>query len=108
MMDVLEYWSPNIVWSGFQQGAVSERMWGYFCQLVQLCHAHGHWQKAVQQIRGAPPHASPWPETKHQRNKRRHEWKRKIESAEGHMHRAAFTLQESPVPQAFDDEIETR
>lgn len=44
-MDVLEYWHPRVGWAGFRQGTVSERMWGYFCQLVQLCHAHGHCRK---------------------------------------------------------------
>jgi hypothetical protein len=94
-MDVLEYWHPNIGWAGFKQGPVSERMWGYFCQLVQLCHAHEHWQKAVQEIRFAPPRPSIYgPESKYQRNKRRNEWKRDIERAEGHMHRAAFLAAE--------------
>jgi hypothetical protein len=90
-MDVLEYWRPTIGWAGFKRGTVSEPMWGYFCQLVQLCHAHEHWQKATQEIRFAPPRASVYgPESKYQRNKRNNEWKRDIERAEGHMHRAAY------------------
>jgi hypothetical protein len=68
-MDVLEYWHPNISWAGFRQGTVSERMWGDFYQLVQLCHAHGHWQKAAQDIRLAPPRPSVYgPESKYQSN----------------------------------------
>jgi hypothetical protein len=89
-MDVLEYWHPSMNWPGFRQGAVSEKMWGYFCQLVQLCHAHGHWQKATQQIRLTPPRASVYgPESKYQRNKRRNEWTGEINRAEGHMHRVS-------------------
>ncbi len=33
-------------------------------------------------------------ESKYQRDKRRHEWKRKIECAEGHMYRAAYLAAE--------------
>ena len=94
-MDVLEYWCSNITWAGFKQGAVSKQMWSYFCQLVQLSHAHGHWQKAAQEVRLRPPGPSPYgPESKYQRNKRRDEWKREIQRAEGHMHRAAFLAAE--------------
>lgn len=94
-MDVLEYWRPAVAWADFKQGTVSERMWGYFCQLVQLCHAHEHWEKAAQAIRFTPPRPSIYgPESKYQRNKHRNEWKREIERAEGHMHRAAFLAAE--------------
>ena len=94
-MDVLEYWHPSVSWTGFKQGAVSERMWSHFCQLVQLCHAHGHWQKVTQNIRLTPPRPSVYgPESKYQRNKRRNEWKGEINRAEGHMHRAAYLAAE--------------
>lgn len=35
-MDVLDYCRPTIGWAGFKQGAVSGRMWGYFCQLSAI------------------------------------------------------------------------
>jgi hypothetical protein len=94
-MDVLEYWHPAVNWSRFAQGAVSERIWRSFSQLVQLCHAHEHWKRAAQQIRLSPPGAPIYgSESKYQRNKRRDEWKREIQSAEGHMHRAGFLAAE--------------
>ena len=89
-MDVLEYWSPTIDWSHFKQGSVSDDAWHLFEQLVQLSHAHGHWVEAVRQIRLSPPQRPLYSESKYMSGKRRHEWRREIEQAEGHMHRAAY------------------
>jgi hypothetical protein len=70
-------------------------MWGYFCQLVQLCHAHCHWPKVIQEIRLTPPRTSVYgPESKYQRNKRRNEWEGENNRAEGQMHRAAYLVAE--------------
>ncbi len=94
-MDVLQYWHPAIDWTQFSQGTLSDGVWHHFCQLVQLCHAHQHWHEAARKIRLSPPGASFYgQESKYQRNKRRHEWKREIERAEGHMYRAAYLAAE--------------
>jgi hypothetical protein len=90
-MDVLEYWSPTIDWSGFKQGALSDKAWALLRQLVQLSHAHGHWAETAHRIRLSPPPPSIYgKESNYQRNKRKHHWEREIERAEGHMHRAAY------------------
>lgn len=94
-MDVLEYWSPAIDWSRFEQGALSDQAWNLFKAVVQLSHAHGHWAKVAQEIRLSPPRQLVFPsETKQQHKKRQDAWKRDIERAEGHMHRAAFLAAE--------------
>lgn len=95
-MDVLEYWSPRLDWSGFHQGALSDPAWNLFRAVVQLSHAHGHWADETRKIRLAPPPRPIYPsDSKYQRKKRQHSWRREIERAEGHMHRAAFLAAES-------------
>jgi hypothetical protein len=49
--------------------------------------------RASDTLRAAPP-IYLRQESKYQRNKHRSEWKREIERAEGHMHRAAFLAAE--------------
>jgi hypothetical protein len=95
MDDVLLDWHPNIDWSAFKQGAVSERMWDHFCRLIRLCHAHAHWQQVTQAKKMKPlSEALYGRESRYQRDKRRHERKRDIEGAERHMHRAGFLAAE--------------
>lgn len=108
-MDVLKYWRPSIDWSQFQQGSVSDQTWSHFCDVVQLCHAHGHWKEIAGEIRKTPPGRPIYgTESTYQRNKRRHEWKREIERAEGHMHRAGFLAAEKMAAMSYlltpDDE----
>jgi hypothetical protein len=90
-MDVIEYWAPRIDWSRFSQGAVSDRMWNAFKDLVQLCYCVEHWRELFrsQSLTRAPqPYYTP--ESRHMRKKRLDEWKRPIKGSENHMHRAAY------------------
>lgn len=89
-MDVLEYWRPKIDWTRFDQGAVSDQMWSPFGQLVQLCHCVEHWRENHRSLSlSRPPAPYYTPESRHYRKKRLDEWKRPIQAAENHMHRAA-------------------
>jgi hypothetical protein len=91
MLDVLEHWQPSIDWTDFKQGALTEQTWVIFRHLVQFCHAHEHWQEVVQQIRFAPPRASPYePESRYLRRKIADDWNLQILHTEKHMKRAAF------------------
>ena len=95
-MDVLEYWSPIIKWEQFSQDAVSDKMWAYFKQVVQLCHAHQYWEEAARiASHSRPPPSDYGKETTYARKKRLDGWKHEIERAKGHMHRAAFLTAES-------------
>jgi hypothetical protein len=88
-MDVLEFWSPTIDWSRFAQGAVSDRMWRAFKDLVKLCHCVEHWRedhRALARTRSPKPL---YPESVYMRKKRFDEWKQPQTISENHMHRAA-------------------
>ena len=79
-MDVLEYWSPTLDWSGFKQGALGDRAWSLFRQIVELSHAHVHWAEAMREIRVTRPPRPIYPnESKYQRKKRQDEWKRDVQ-----------------------------
>jgi hypothetical protein len=94
-MDVLEYWRPGIDWARFDQGAISDAMWGHFRNVVMLCHAYEHWKANANETRLTPPRSYVgMPEGKREQKKRRDEWKRNIDVKEGHMHRAAFLASE--------------
>ncbi|SDS18984.1 hypothetical protein [Bradyrhizobium canariense] len=94
-MDVLEYWAPRIDWSRFAQGAVSDRMWRAFKDLVMLCHSVEHWREVHRSLQMTrPPQPYYMPESRHYRKKRLDEWKRPITQSENHMHRAAHLADE--------------
>jgi hypothetical protein len=82
--------APQIDWTKFDRGAISEKMWSSFKALVQLCHAFQHWQKAAHDERLPGPPRPFGPETKYQSKKRGDAWKRDIERLEGHRNRAGF------------------
>jgi hypothetical protein len=100
-MDVLEYWRPNIDWSGFKQGPVSAQMWQRFQNLVQLCHAYRHWQLAAQENRRTPNQRPLYQESAYKRRKHRHEWQGAIDSCEGHMYRAAYLASDQMAAMSF-------
>jgi hypothetical protein len=90
-MDVLEYWNPNIDWSKFDQGSITDDIWKHFKELVQLCHAFRHWEEATTDIRLSPPRQWEWPpESARQFKKRQDQWKAEVRRREGHMNRAGF------------------
>jgi hypothetical protein len=92
--DLLD-WRASIDWAGFRQGAVSAQMWSYFCDLVRVCHAHGHWREVEEEKRMAPERAPlHGPESKHYRSKRRQERKSDIERALGRVNRASYLADE--------------
>lgn len=94
-MDVLEYWRPSIDWSRFDQGAISDAMWGHLRNVVMLCHACEHWKSVAYETRLTPPRSYVGiPESKREQKKRRDEWNRNIDVKDGHMHRAAFLASE--------------
>jgi hypothetical protein len=94
-MDVTEYWAPEIDWSRFVQGAVSDPMWRSFKDLVTLCHCVEHWRELLRSLRlTRAPAAYYTPETRHARKKRLDEWKRPITECENHMHRSAHLADE--------------
>jgi hypothetical protein len=94
-MDVLKYWSPTIDWNCFAQGAVSDRMWSGFKDLVILCHCVEHWREAVHSHRMSRPRAPlHTPETPYRRKKRLDEWRQPIRECDTHMHRAAHLADE--------------
>jgi len=94
-MDVLQYWRPTISWSGFRQGVLPDAIWSAFKDLVQLCHAHRHWQAEARKIRyQGPPRSYSPQETKNMLTKRRRQWEGEISKAEGHMYRAAYLAAE--------------
>jgi hypothetical protein len=101
-MDVLEYWRPNIDWSGFKQGPVSAQMWQHFQNLVQLCHAYRYWQSAAQENRRQPIQRSLYGnESAHMRRKHRQEWQGAIDRCEDHMYRAAYLAAEQMSAMSF-------
>lgn len=54
-MDVLEFWRPNIDWTSFDQGSISDAMWNHFRNVVMLCHTCEHWKAAANATRLTPP-----------------------------------------------------
>jgi hypothetical protein len=88
-MDVLDYWHPQIDWSRFRRGAISNEMWTHFQQFVQLCHAYRHWQHVTVKMRVPPPRPSIDAESEYVRKKHRNEWKNEVHRSEGHLYRAA-------------------
>src|ERR687898_2078176 len=95
-MDVLQFWSPKIDWSQFKQGAVSDRMWSHFRDIVQLCHAHRRWSLAVAKLGPAPPGPSRIAigDRKRTIKRRRHDWELEAAQAKRHMTRASFLAAE--------------
>ena len=90
-MDVLEYWRPDIAWSDFDQGPISDEVWDRFKQVVQLCHAFCHWEEDAQHKRLSPPKQYLFPpEDKRQFKKRQDEWKADIRRSESHRNRARY------------------
>jgi hypothetical protein len=83
------HWRPRIDRSRFHQGAISDKMWVKFEQLVQLCHAYRYWQQVCLKKRLPPPDRVEQ-ESKYSRKKRHDEWKREIHRSEHHMHNAAL------------------
>ena len=89
-MDVIEYWAPPIDWSRFTQGAVSDRIWRAFKNLVILCHCVEHWREERRSLRMTRQPLPLYPESPYMRKKRDDEWKRPITECENRMHRAAY------------------
>lgn len=89
-MDVLQYWQPTIDWTKFDQGGVSGEMWAKFKELVQLCQAYQHWEKATHEARRERPSRPLHGESAYMRRKHQAEWKRRAEVPEGHINRAGF------------------
>lgn len=101
-MDVLEYWSPDIDWSRFSQGSVSDQMWRSFKDLVLLCHCVEHWRETRRSLRlTRAPQPFYTPETSYARRKRQDEWKRPIRDSENHMHRAAYLAEEKVAEMSY-------
>ena len=89
MDDVLSRWSPVIDWGRFEQRAISDEMWRYFKQLVQLCHAFRHWEEEIQNKKASPPrHFEFPPENEREYKNRRNQWNTDIRQNETYMHRA--------------------
>src|ERR1700730_18341974 len=96
MDNVLLPWSPIIDWSRFEQGAISDKVWASFKQLVQFCHAFCHWEQDGQNKRASPPrHYTFPPEDKRQFKKRRDQWDSDIRQSETYMHRAGYLADET-------------
>ncbi|MCZ6592412.1 MAG: hypothetical protein O7B98_14910 [Alphaproteobacteria bacterium] len=93
-MDILEYWKPEIDWGPFQRGAVSDDMWLKFTELVQLCHAHRHWEEEVRVARSIPLPRPLHSESNYRRRKRARERKVDIIRREDHMYQAGFLAAE--------------
>jgi hypothetical protein len=97
-MDVLEYWHPPIDWNLFHQGSLSDAAWGYFKQVVLLCHAYRHWEEDARDRRLEPPRHYVFPaEDKRQFKKRRDQWETDIRRSERHRDRAKFLADEAVV-----------
>jgi hypothetical protein len=90
-MNVLEYWSPTIVWDNFDQGAISDPVWSKFRQIVQLCHAYRHWDDDLRSKQLSPPkHYVGLVESHRQFKRRQDDWQSELSRSVTNQGRAKY------------------